>query len=243
VPYETFAWGKKGHQLVAEVAFHFLDSATRAAVLKDLGHLSFEEASTWMDDMRSDHFYDYMRTWHYLDLDKDSVYHPTAERNILTILHSAIRELEHKDMYDSKRVRNDLLYLFHLIGDLHQPLHVGYPGDKGGNDVTVGFVYKSYSTNLHTAWDSEIIDFKKISLNDCLQQYDSLSQAQIDSLQKINVFQWMKQSRSLLDDVYDFKDGFLDQAYVDHNTPVIEKQIMIAGLRLATVLKEVYKSK
>ena len=51
----------------------------------------------------------------------------------------------------------------------------------------------------------------------------------------------MNRSRSYLDAVYDFQDGFIDQAYVDKNAVVIEKQILCAGLRLATVLKAAFK--
>ena len=47
-------------------------------------------------------------------------------------------------MLSSKRLSPDqqkknLFILFHLVGDIHQPLHVGYSSDKGGNEVQVQF--------------------------------------------------------------------------------------------------------
>ena len=54
----------------------------------------------------------------------------------------------------------DLLELFHLIGDLHQPLHVGFGEDKGGNTFEVQFNDKG--SNLHKVWDSEIIEYKNL---------------------------------------------------------------------------------
>ena len=57
-------------------------------------------------------------------------------------------------LYDDQ-IKTDLFYLFHLVGDLHQPLHTGYPDDKGGNLIDVSYLYKSYHTNLHTVWDDE----------------------------------------------------------------------------------------
>ena len=53
----------------------------------------------------------------------------------------------------------------------------------------------------------------------------------------------MYQSRSLLDTVYSFKDNFLDKNYIEGNTAVIKKQLVTAGLRLASILSDVFKAK
>jgi hypothetical protein len=235
----AFGWGKTGHDLVAEIAFHYLDDATKSNVMKYLKKISIEEAANWMDDMRPNSYYDYMRPWHYINIGKDSAYVPSIkERDILIVLKAAINDLRHKDSLKLKQVREDLLVLFHLMGDLHQPLHVGYGIDRGGNDIAVSFLNKSYHTNLHKVWDFEIIDSKKITLEDCLKQYDQMDPAELTQIQKIDIMEWMKQSRSLLDTVYNIQGGFIDQDYVDRNSRVIEKQLLIGGLRLAAVLKE-----
>src|SRR3954463_14872664 len=120
---ETFAWGKRGHELVAQIAFRFLDDSTQQIVKKYLGNLSIEEAANWMDDERGNSYYNYMRTWHYLDIDKGQSYTPSTERNILTVLHSAIVDLRQYKTLKKKDIKRDLLLIFHLMGDLHQPLH------------------------------------------------------------------------------------------------------------------------
>jgi hypothetical protein len=241
-PLTTHAWSAKGHQLVAEVAFHFLDDSTREKVKGYLGKLSIEEAATWMDDMRSNDFYNYMKPWHYINIEKGASYTPQAnDRNILIILNSAIVELEHKETLKNKTIREDLYILFHLVGDLHQPLHVGYGADRGGNDTYVGFMSKSNSINLHSIWDDVIINTRNISLKDCLARYDNLSREQVDEIQQLQPLQWLNESRALLDDVYDYHDNLVSKEYVDKNTIVIEDQILKAGLRLAAVLKAVFK--
>jgi len=53
---------------------------------------------------------------------------------------------------------------FSLIGDLHQPLHAGNGTDKGGNDVKVTFFGEQ--TNLHSVWDSGIIDRQNLSFSE-----------------------------------------------------------------------------
>ena len=238
IPARSFAWGAKGHGLVAEIAFHFLDDSTQQKVKKYLGGLSIEEAASWMDDSRSNSYYDYMKPWHYLDMDKGMTYHPTEERNILNVLYSAINDLKNIDNLKKKDIRRDIYLIFHLVGDLHQPLHTGYAIDKGGN--TIDIHAQNFSSNLHSAWDTQIIETEGISLEKCLAVYNTYSQGKIDSVKRINVMGWMMQSRSYLDTVYNFKDGYLDQQYVSTAVNIIENQILQGGMRLAAILKQVF---
>lgn len=240
--HQSYGWGKKGHELVVEIAFHYLDDSTKARVQHYLGKKSIEQASIWMDEMRSNSYYEYMKTWHYINIEKGETYMPSAkDRNILIILNSSIKELQRKDSLKFKNVQEDLYILFHLIGDLHQPLHCGYGIDKGGNTINVSFISKGRSSNLHRVWDDEIIESKDISLDDCLKQEDNFTKQEISDIEKIRVMDWMVQSRSLLDSVYNFNDDFIDHDYVDRNTVIILKQLFIAGLRLSSVLREAFK--
>ena len=237
---KIYAWGKTGHELIAEIAFHFLDDSTKAMVKDYLGNLSIEEAANWMDERKNNTYYEYMRTWHYLDIDKGLQYTPSNERNILTVLHSAIVELRQYKTIKRKDVKRELLLIFHLIGDLHQPLHTGYSIDKGGNTIQVSSQY--VSGNLHSVWDSQIIDYKNIKLDSCLEFYKTLDNAAIAESTKINELKWMYESRSYLDTVYSFRDNFLDKNYIDSNAMVIKRQLVMAGLRLAAVLRDAFKN-
>ena len=239
LPTQSFAWGKKGHELVAEIAFNYLDSATKQAVMKYLKNITIEEAATWMDENRSNRFYDYMRTWHYIDIDKGQEYQPSTEKNMLTILNSAFVSLQHKENLKERQIKEYLLIIFHLIGDLHQPLHTGYPSDKGGNSVEIESPI--FNGNLHSFWDTQIIELENIKLEECLEFYSTFSTEELKTINKINFLQWMKQSRNLLDGLYNFTDGKIDRAYIDSNKIVIKKQLLIAGLRLANVLKNIFK--
>jgi hypothetical protein len=238
---KSYGWGKRGHELVAQIAFKFLDDSTQQIVKKYLGNLSIEEAANWMDDERSNSYYNYMRTWHYLDMDKGESYTPSTERNILTVLHSAIVELKDYKTMKRKDVKYRLLLIFHLIGDLHQPLHTGYAIDKGGNTVQVTSPY--VSGNLHSVWDSQIIEYKNITLDSCMQTYAALDTTEVAEIKKINELKWMYSSRSLLDTVYSFQNDFLDKNYVDSNAEVIKKQLVMGGLRLASLLSSIFSSK
>ncbi len=235
---ETIAWGGKGHRLVAQIAFRYLDDTTQKKVRHYLNKMTIEDAATWMDDMRSDDYYNYMRTWHYINLKKDSIYKPVNEGNTITVLNSIMAAMKHKEKLKDSQIKNYIVMAFHLIGDLHQPLHNGYPEDRGGNSVEVKA--PGYSGNLHSFWDGEIIENKKINLDSCTKLYSTYSPEEIAKIQRIDLLSWMYDARSYLTDAYNIKDSKISQAYIDQNAIVVEKQLFLAGLRLASFLKEIF---
>lgn len=234
-----FSWYQKGHQIISEVALSYLDSTTKANVQKYLGNTSFEEASIWMDMMRYDYKYSYMNTWHYINIEKGEIYKASNDENIINELDKVLQQLKNRKLLSNDEVKKNLLVLFHLIGDLHQPLHVGYAIDRGGNNIHVN--YLGYATNLHSVWDDEIIQHESISTKNCLDLYNSLTKEQVDRIKKINTIDWMMQSRSLLDNVYNFSDSKINDSYSKKMKPIIEKQLLYAGLRLTAVLKSCFQ--
>ena len=235
---KSFAWGAEGHHLVAEIAFKYLDESTQNRVKYYLKKMSIEDAATWMDDMRSDEYYNYMKTWHYINIKKDSMYRPVMEGNTITVLNSVLAAMKHKEKLKDSQIKQYLLMAFHLVGDLHQPLHNGYPDDRGGNSVQI--TAPSYSGNLHSFWDGQIIESKKINIDSCTKFYASYTPEEIQKIQKIDLLSWMYDARSYLTEAYNIKDGKIDQAYVDQNAIVVEKQLLLGGLRLASFLKEMF---
>jgi hypothetical protein len=193
-----------------------------------------------MDEIRSNHQYDYMKPWHYVNIEKGQQYEPTKDGNIINELNTVISELKNKQNMRDDDVKTDLMILIHLVGDLHQPLHVGYGVDKGGNDIRVTFI--DHTSNLHKVWDTEIIEKEKTSANDCLKLYKTFDKADIAGLKTVNVEEWIHQPRSLLAEVYDFKNNTIDQAYIDRNKRALEEEILIGGIRLASVLEQLFKS-
>jgi hypothetical protein len=72
--------------------------------------------------------------------------------------------------------------------------------------------------------------------------YNTLDAAQVAEIKKINELKWMYQSRSLLDTVYSFQDNFMDKNYIDSNALVIRRQLVMGGLRLASILSSLFGS-
>src|SRR5881398_1710612 len=149
VPSPVLAWGKTGHRVVAAIADTQLSGLARAQVEQILGPgESLDEAANWPDEMRAapGEFWQKTATpWHYVTLNGIIYDHAPAEGDALVALGRFSKVLQ-----DPNASRADkqmaLRFIIHLVGDLHQPLHVGKCCDKGGNDVKVTFFGKP--TNL-----------------------------------------------------------------------------------------------
>lgn len=233
----SFAWGKKGHAMVAEIAFTYLDPAIQQIVKQYLEERSIQDAANWMDDVRDDHTLDYLKPYHYVNFDKGTKVIIPHGDNILFQLSETIKELKDYKTLSKEAVKMKICILFHLVGDLHQPMHVGYGVDKGGNTIQIN--YNGKGTNLHSFFDSGIINARNITLNDCLA-VNTYAKSKINRLEKINVKKWAKESRSYLPSIYDFKGHVINENYVDQHSPIIKKQLLHAGIRLAAVLNEIF---
>jgi hypothetical protein len=101
--------------------------------------------------------------------------------------------------------------------------------------------YNLKGTNLHALWDFGIIESKNISLPECLAA-NKYSKTEIRALQKIDVVNWAIDSRSYLPQAYKTGGNKINDEYVEACVPIIENQILKAGIRLAGVLNEVFKN-
>lgn len=191
-----------------------------------------------MDNIKDDHSYDYMKPWHYANFGEGQPVAILQGANIMYQLEQTIKDLESKDTLTKAEIKLKILYLFHLIGDLHQPLHEGYGYDKGGNTVQLN--YKGKGTNLHSFWDSGIIYYQNITITNCLkaQNYSAL---EVKDLQKIDLLKWGNESRTLLGAVYNYKQAKVSDEYVEQSGLLIEKQIQKAGIRLVGILEKFFK--
>ncbi len=236
----TFGWGKEGHRMVGEVAMHYAAKPISDSVKKYLDGMSIDNAATWMDDMRSNASLACMKPWHYVNVDKGKTYVPTDNPNIINQIERVYNELRNRKGMTHDQINMDIKVLIHLMGDLHQPLHVGYGIDQGGNKVPISFG-GGYVNNLHAVWDEGIIDTTHINLQKVLAQHESFTATQLTKLEQYDVIAWLNEGRAFLAGIYNFHGSVLPEAYIDKNSVVIEKQILIGGLRLSAMLNEIFK--
>jgi hypothetical protein len=236
----SYGWGATGHNIVADVAKSYVAKDIQDSVNKYFGDMTWESASTWMDEIKSNHQYDYMKVWHYLDMEKGEKYDDTIAKgnNVIVQLQKAISNLMNKSKLTKDEINFNLKILFHLMGDFHQPLHVGYGVDKGGNTIKVTFNGKS--TNLHHIWDSDIIEYKKITFDNIKKLLSKLSQHKINKITEGDIMKWMVQTRNYLDAVYSYTP-VISEDYINKSYTIIENQLLYAGIRLGYTLNNIFK--
>jgi hypothetical protein len=132
----------------------------------DDGLALFMQAARWADDIRMRDKQYHRGNWHYINWPFKPEGQPASVQirepepvNILTAL--AENESVVKNNGEQRAVA--LAWLFHLVGDIHQPLHtaqqfiVEYPqGDRDGNEICVRVTEAGQPMDLHRFWDGVI---------------------------------------------------------------------------------------
>jgi S1/P1 Nuclease len=238
---QSFGWGATGHRAIGLIAENHLSGKAKKKLKKLLGTESLAIVSTWMDEIRSDSTYDYTHDWHWVTIETGKTYEDSPKNpdgDVIMTLERLIAELKtHK--LDKKKEMEYIKMIVHLIGDIHQPLHVGCCNDKGGNDVKVKW-FRS-ETNLHSVWDSNIIDDTKLSYTEIAQALGEPAKEILVQWQKASVREWAKESMTYRKQVYATGDGNLGHKYSYKNLDTVKHRLLQAGIRLAGVLNQIYK--
>lgn len=234
-----YAWGPTGHRVIGAIADRHLSKKARKNINKVLQGQNLAMSGNWMDLIRSDHSYDSLKSWHYVTIPSWDKYHHEGQRGGDVLL--AITRF--KDELETKQYSVDeafaLKCLIHLVADLHQPLHVGNGLDRGGNQVKVKFFGKS--SNLHTVWDSGMIDHQKLSFSEYTCWIDKASKEQMELWKPYDLEAWAKESMSFRTQIYDLPEsGYLSYPYVYKNIDTVNLRLLQAGIRLAEILNSIY---
>ncbi|WP_420386914.1 S1/P1 nuclease [Roseivirga sp.] len=234
-------WGQIGHRTIGHIADGMLTKKAQKQVKRILGTETLAEVSTWMDEVRSDDRYDYAETWHYCTIPDGMTYEEAPEQeggDVIKAIETIISELKAGGL-SAEEEATKLKFLVHLIGDIHQPLHVGNGEDRGGNDVRVQ--YFGSNTNLHSVWDSRMIDGKQFSYTEFADWVNHPSTAQVKEWQSASVRDWAYESMSYRDQVYDVpENGRISYEYSYKYFDIIKLRVLQAGVRLAGVINEIY---
>jgi hypothetical protein len=184
--------------------------------------------------------------------------------NILTAL--AENESVVKKENDPERRAIALAWLFHLVGDIHQPLHtaqlftVDYPqGDRGGNEICVRVTQAGYPLDLHRFWDGVITSSSNLTRlrNEAtaLRNRQEFQRSQLTGLATADFESWAKERFEIATKfVYQnggrigiLKGGAMDctmvaaapvlpVGYVVSASWITDRRMILAGYRLADLL-------
>jgi S1/P1 nuclease len=190
LPPQSTAWNHPGHMLNGVIAYRILQRESPATIStvrsilqmhpwyespwrEELGKLPQTErdemlfmlAARWADDIRTRDRAESRPPWHYINWPSKPEGEPTVvetkppeQENILTAM-AENKRLARSAGADQRAIA--VAWLFHLAGDLHQPLHTiamftrEYPnGDRGGNQVCVRVAPNRVPLALHRLWDA-----------------------------------------------------------------------------------------
>jgi hypothetical protein len=179
------AWGACGHRIVAEIADRHLDAATRVRTAALLGSRTLADVSVWADRVRETERFEWTRRLHYVNLPEDATSFD-AQRDCpdgACVVRGIARfsaELASPDVGREGKILA-LKFLIHLVGDIHQPLHVSRKSDLGGNLITV--IHRNERSSLHRVWDSGLLDCGRGEWNVRAVEIDrTLTASRIDAL-------------------------------------------------------------
>jgi S1/P1 Nuclease len=302
LPLPASAWNLPGHMLSGIIAYQILQQENPATIEKvravlekhpwysnqwqtkfqdipvaDREMVVFMQAARWADDIRSNDKAQNRPTWHYINFpfkpegQTDSVQTREPETvNILTAM--AENEKVVRNETDSERKAIALAWLFHLVGDIHQPLHaaqifaVDYPnGDRGGNQICIRVTQSRQSMNLHRFWDGVITSGSNLTrlrnTATALRNRQEFQRSQLTELASTGFESWAKESFEIATKIA-YQNGaligsprggnkdcpmvaaapVLPAGYVVSASRISDRRMILAGYRLADLLTRVMDS-
>lgn len=243
---DVMAWGTTGHRVVAEIAERNLSVKAKENLKKVIGNQKLAYFANWPDFVKSDPRFKDNDSWHYLNLEAnlskeqcDEALEKSSEKNLYKKSLLLIDELKSKKVSLEQEQQN-LYYLIHMIGDGHQPMHMGRPEDLGGNKINVEWF--GQHTNIHAVWDGKLVDFEKYSYTEYAEVLNILNTEEVKSIQTGLLKDWCFETHVIANEIYNsIQPGQkLKFEYHYKYKQVVENQMLKAGLRLAKILNEIY---
>jgi len=243
------SWGVTGHHAIGKIAENHLTANAKNAVHELLGSETLADVASWADEVRNEAEYKSTGSWHYINLplglsysDFQKQVEGMSEANV----YSALLQQE-KILTDKSTTREQktvaLKFIVHFVGDLHQPMHVSRAEDKGGNTIQLN--YNGQGTNLHSVWDSKLIEHEGGDYQQVAARVDHASGAQIKQWQSDPVIKWIWESYTISSKLYAEVDAMksrsIDDSYYTAHIGIIHERLEQAGVRLAGVLNTLFK--
>jgi hypothetical protein len=263
-------FGYDAHKISAYIAEQYFTESTWEHINKITGNRSIVEFANWADDIRNNPNYSWSSSYHYVNPEHNPLLNicsfspfrdcEDGECVIWAIYNYTIQLKTNDPMYDTFEA---LKFLVHFVVDIHQPLHVcGIY--KGGNDFPVKF-YNS-STNLHKLWDSQMMNkVIKEEMSDSVDNYIQYLLKKLSNEWFNNIPEWLNcgfinntniiNKTKVCPDIWaieiepincshcwkDVAENInLEDAYYYHNKDLVGQLIAMSGIRLASILNEIF---
>jgi hypothetical protein len=260
----ALAWGALAHETICEIAFLELNETARQRVIEliqqDSGFRTFRASCNWPDlpprKRAPEHFVNVPRNM--TAIGEDAC--PLAEKCAVTAIADDFAVLASSDATDEEKLEA-LKFLGHWVGDVHQPLHVSFEDDRGGNNVgTQG----SSCNSLHAVWDRCLVE-ERIGMHPIPlagELHADVTDEQRAGWLASDPVAWANESLAIairpeveycviVDGVCQYeadnpaleegeraKEVLVGGSYLDTHMPVVRERLAMAGVRLAGLLNQ-----
>ena len=248
----AFSWGQEGHRIIAKIAYDHLTKKAKKQLDFVMGTRGIIYWANWPDEIKSDTIYkqSIKDGWHYQDFNggmSDSlvadalVHYPAEGGNLFRALDSLVREC--RESRAESRKEHTLRFIIHLSGDRYCPMHMAHMDDKGGNAVRMGWFSKKDNTNLHTVWDTKLIESQGYSYTEYAQMIEDMYGWQRTFIENATDEELLLRTYHLTEDIYAYQQSWDGNTYhyIYRWHSACEEQLYIAGIRLAQLLNSMYK--
>lgn len=236
--FQAVAFGERGHHLVCSMAYKLIQPATKQQVEKLIAaspYDSFDASCSWADGVRSQPELSWSSPLHYVNMERGDQAVTMEHCPEYGCILSAI-----KDMQQRLRSQPDdwqaLLFLSHFVADLHQPLHVSFADDLGGNRTAVYFF--GLPNNLHGVWDFALLKQAGYEQDKALAKslFNTLPAGQ--TWTESSILDWANESATITLQIYqEYTPGMLlSESYLERYQPVLEQRLQQSAVRLAYLL-------
>lgn len=246
LPLNAGAWGMIGHRVVGQVADYYLSAKARKAVKEVLGNEDLAMASNWPDFIKSDTAYNYLGSWHYVNLpaglDQNGVFQfldSSKDANVYNKIPEMIAILKNKQSTgDQKKMAMRLL--IHLVGDLHQPMHTARKDDLGGNKVNV--TWFGQKSNLHRVWDEGLVEYQQLSYTEYAKAINHPTKDQFKKWSHDSLKESVYESYLTCNKIYEVTkpEDKLGYRYNFDFAATVNECLLKGGVRLAEIINEIY---
>jgi hypothetical protein len=251
VPHDARAWGRLAHRSATIVAERRLSPAARAAIrdLLEPGE-TLADASLWADEHRQAVFGS--GAWHYVNVPIVELHYDARFCAPIGCVVSKIGDLKESlgNATAPREARQQALrLLIHFVEDLHQPVHVGDRGDRGGNDLQLRF--QNRGTNLHRLWDEEIVERHSTDESTWVTELDGIAKtAAARGWSTGTVESWADESLAAARRAYavpgspaTLQPGAkIGDDYFEMALPIVQRRLAQAAVRLSTMLNEIFQT-
>ena len=272
----SYALGKLGHQIICQLTFEYLPENKQTKITNLLNTIprmhqelinsynyekpdapvTFANACTWADAVKRIESYTDFSAWHYMNVSREHTVIKKADckKNCLpqAILHHQLVLAQNKNKNNWQQAQA-LLFLGHWLGDIHQPLHISFADDLGGNKIKFSHL-ETKCSNLHWYWDQCILYRGKHSKTKWIALLKTKWNQQAQpNWQTAQVWQWADESfqiakKSSVNYCQLNNHGScqkpinkikLPQGYLEQYQPIMEQRLLQAAQRLTKVLEAV----